>query len=375
MKITEFKVRELRVPLVHSYALSKAYGVQTATTNIIVEMHTDENIIGWGECDPWPAFTGDSAESVKATLKYSLFPVLLGKDPTNINAIHTLMDSVLRGNYMAKASIDIACYDVWGKKYGMPVHQLLGGKFRDNIRCFWAVGGGCPKDTANNVRDVKERGFYGCMIKIGTDPVKDAERTIAAREAVGIDFPLIVDANQGWDVETAIHYGNLVESANLLFFEQPVKFNDLDGLKRVRDNVSMPISADESIVTLEDAKRLIEKKAVDYFSIKVAKHGGIMPTKKICEYANNYGVKLFFNSMHEEGITQIASLHVASTTSNLLDNTGHSFFSTMRLDGDITDFYTWTKDGYTSIPSGPGLGNLINFENLDKYTVDEFSFL
>ena len=112
MKITEIVIRELRVPLVHAYALSKAYGVQLDTSNIVVEVHTDEGITGWGECDPWPAFTGDTADSVVVLLEKCLTPVLIGQDPTNINAINDLMDKNLSGNSTTKAGIDMACHDI-----------------------------------------------------------------------------------------------------------------------------------------------------------------------------------------------------------------------------------------------------------------------
>ena len=369
MKITKINIRELNVPLCHPYGLSKAYGVKSDTSNIIIEMETDEGFTGWGECDPWPEFTGDTAESVVVVLQKCICPKLIGEDPTRINKIHEIMDRAIIKNNIAKSGIDMACYDILGKSNGLPVHKLLGGRTKDTIRCFWAVGGSTPEETAAEILEIKNQGFWGCMIKIGTDYKLDAARTLAAREAVGPDFPLIADANQGWDVETAIAYAKLVETANLLFFEQPVKYWDIEGLARVRANVSMPVSADEGITTIQDAKALIAAKACDVFSIKVTKHGGILPTKQICEYAEANGIKLFFNSMLEEGISQVSSLHIASTVPNILTTTGHSFFSTLRLQGDITDFCTWTENGITKIPDKPGLGFEINYENLDKYTV------
>lgn len=369
MKIIKVNVRNLRVPLAHTYELSKAYGVQLDTSNIIVTITTDEGIVGWGECDPWAAFTGDTDLSVMAVIEHLLAPALIGQDPTNINMIHRLMNSLIKGNNTAKAGIDMACYDILGKYCNMPVHRLLGGKVRDNIKCFWSVGGVTPEETANEIVKIKEEGFWGCMIKIGNDYRNDINRTLAARKAVGSEFPLIADANQGWDVETAIAYGKGVEKADLLFFEQPVKYWDYTGLAKVRDNVPMPISADEGITTIQDAINLISNKSCDYFSIKISKMGGIMPAMKICEYANNYGIKLFFNSMLEEGITQVSSLHLASTVPNLLTSTGHAFFSTLRLQGDITDFHKWTVNGVTRVPNKPGLGFEINYKMLDKYTV------
>ena len=138
MKITEIRIRELRVPLVHPYVLSKLLGVQHDTSQVVAEVHTDEGIVGWGEGDPWPLFTGDVAPSVMLMLEKVIGPAVIGKDPSNINAIHQAMDAALKGNYIAKSAIDMACYDILGKSLNVPVHKILGGKLRDSIRCFWA---------------------------------------------------------------------------------------------------------------------------------------------------------------------------------------------------------------------------------------------
>lgn len=372
MRIAKIFLHELRVPLKHPYVLSREYGIMADTTPIIAELHTDDGLVGYGECDPWPLFTGESAASALVVLSKHLAPQLIGKDPTNINEIHRTMAAMIRGNNVPKAALEIACHDLFGKAYGMPVHQLLGGKRRDTIKCFWSVGGGTPEETAQEVLDVKARGFHGCMIKIGTDYKNDIARTLAAREAAGPDYPLVADANQGWDVETAIAYGRGIDKANLLYFEQPVQSWDITGLARVRRAINTPISADEGVATLHDAINLVKADAVDVFSIKVTKHGGIMPAKQICEYAAACGIKLFFNSMLEEGIAQAASLSIAATVPNLMTTIGHSYFSPLRLDGDICDFHTLVDHGIVTIPDTPGIGITIDQEALAKYTISTY---
>ncbi|MBQ3094319.1 MAG: hypothetical protein IJC52_04015 [Clostridia bacterium] len=371
MKIQEAKLYNLNVPLMHPYQLSKEYGLVTDATIVVVELHTDNGLIGWGECDPWPAFTGDSSDSVMLLLKQTILPAVIGEDPCNIHKIHQIMDRCITGNHVAKSAVDMACHDLFGKAHNLPVHSLLGGKRRDEMPCFWSVGGGTPEQTVEAVLDVKKKGFRGCMLKIGGEDHKnDINRTLAAREAVGPDFPMVADANQGWDVDTAIAYGKAVENVGLLFIEQPVKAWDVKGMAQVRKKISTPLSADEGVVTIHDAVRLIEAQACDVFSVKVTKHGGIYPTKKICEYAAVNNIKVFFNSMHEEGITQAASLQVAATAEMLVPTIGHSFFSPMRLKRDITDFHTWTNNGMTAIPEKPGLGFIINEENLNHFTIE-----
>lgn len=366
MKIKEIIIHPLRMPLVHPYKLSNAYGVLDASDQIYVEIRTDEGITGWGEGNPWAGFSGDIAESVVCILQKLIGPALIGKDPTNINRIHSEMDALIAGNKMAKAAIDMACYDILGKALNAPVHQILGGKKRETIRCFWSIGGSTPAESAAEVLSIKQQGYWGCMIKIGTDYKNDIDRTIAVRDAVGGEFPLIADANQGWDYDTALRYGKGVENVNLLFYEQPVKAWDIASLAKLRRNLKMPISADEGVSTIQEAMALVKAEACDVFSIKTSKQGGIMPAKRICEYATENGIQLFFNSMIEGGLTQAASLNVAAV-SDIMMTTGHSFFSTLRHKDDATDFADLIKDGITAIPGKPGLGIRVIEEKVKQY--------
>jgi muconate cycloisomerase len=309
----------------------------------------------------------------KVTIGQHLAPHLIGKDPTNINEVHRAMDAMIRGNHVPKAALEIACHDLFGKAYNMPVHQILGGKRRDTMRCMWSIGGSTPEESAADVLNAKAAGYDGCMIKIGGPDYKlDAARTIAVREAVGKEYPLIVDANQGWDVDTAIRYAKLIKDCDILFFEQPVQSWDVDGMAKVHRTIDIPLSADEGVMTLQDAKHLVQKDAVDIFSIKVTKNGGIQPAKAICEYADANGIGVFFNSMIEEGITQAASLQIAATCTNIVTTIGHAFFSPYRLDGDICSYYQQVKpqEGKVRITDRPGLGIDVEEAAMDKYRVN-----
>lgn len=370
MKITEIKIDRLSVPLKHPYWLSNEYGEVRTTTPIIVSIFTDSGIVGYGECDPWELFTGCSSESTYVVLQKHITPILIGADPCNPNEIHRLMNSTIRNQHIAKSAIDMAIYDIWGKSTNQPVHQILGGKRRSEMKVMWSIGGSSPDESAQEVLEAKDNGYYGCMVKVGTDYKLDAARTIAAREAVGPDFPLIADANQGWDVDTAIRYAKAVKNCNLLFFEQPVQSWDISGMARIKRAIDIPVSADESVSTIHDAIRLIDAQAADIFSIKVTKNGGIMPTKAICQYAEANGIQLFFNSMIEEGITQAASLAISATCSNIVTMIGHAFFSPRRLDGDICTYHKQIKRGVVEVSDAPGLGIELEQDAIKKYLIE-----
>lgn len=370
MKITRITIDSLAVPLLHPYHLSKEYGIFSTATPIVVTMETDEGIVGYGECDPWPLFTGDSVESAGLVIEKHLAPILIGKDPTNINELHRIMDATIRNQHLAKSAIDMAAHDIFGKSLGVPVHKLLGGCRREKMRCMWSIGGSTPEESSAEVLEAKRLGYHGCMIKIGGPDYKlDAARTIAVREAVGKEYPLIVDANQGWDVDTAIRYWKLIRNCDILFFEQPLQSWDVQGMAKVRRAIDIPLSADEGVMTMQDARNLIQAEAVDVFSIKVTKNGGIAPAKAICELAAANGIQVFFNSMIEEGITQAASLQIGATCSNIVATIGHAYFSPNRLKSDISTYHNFIhpEEGCVYVPQGAGLGVELYEDKLNAY--------
>ncbi|WP_130863487.1 mandelate racemase/muconate lactonizing enzyme family protein [Bacilliculturomica massiliensis] len=373
MRITKIKVTRLKIPLKKPYVLSKEYGVLKDTQPVIVTVYTDHGTEGYGECDPWPLFTGDSAPISYLALCAHIGPALIGADPCNISEIHQIMDRTIRNMQLTKSAVDMACYDILGKHCDVPVHCLLGGKRRDEIPVMWSVGGGSPEEMAQEVLKVKEEGYQGCMIKVGgADHKLDARRVIQVRQAVGPDFPLVADANQGWDVNTAIRFARQVEECGLMFFEQPVQSWDTEGLARVRRSVPMPVSADEGVATIQDAVRLVKEKAADIFSIKVTKHGGIGPAREICSYARANGIQLFFNSMIEEGITQAASLALGAWAEDLVPM-GHAYFSPLRLERDISTFSSQIHSGFIQVNGLPGLGVELDGEAIERYSEESYT--
>ena len=144
MQITKIQVASLAVPLLHPYHLSKEYGIFSTATPIVVTVETDEGLVGYGECDPWPLFTGDSAESAALVIEKHLAPMLLGKDPTTINEVPRIMDATIRNQHLAKSAIDMAAHDILGKSVGLPVHKLLGGSRREKMRRMWSIAGSTP---------------------------------------------------------------------------------------------------------------------------------------------------------------------------------------------------------------------------------------
>lgn len=372
MKIVSIDIFHLKVPLKQPYKLSKAVGTILVTEPIVVRVNTDEGVIGFGETDPLLPFTEETPSTVKVLIQEVLAPALIGLDPIELNRINKVMDSASRGNLLAKAALDMACHDILGKYHNSSLSVLFGGKLREEIPLMGAVGTDQPENNAEDVVHFKRQGYASVMVKVGSLSIEeDAQRIYAIRDAVGSEFPLVVDANQGWDPITAIRFCRLIEGQNIAFLEQPVPAWDIEGLCKVKQHTTIPISADESLFTINDAIRLIKHGAVDFFSIKVAKNGGIKKTKQIMTLAEAFGIPCLMNSMIEEGITQAASLQLGVTFENVFEY-GNCYFSPLRLQEDITDFSQNISKGKVRLPGGPGLGITVHEDVINKYKIDEF---
>lgn len=356
MKINRIEIVATEIPLKKPYHLSDLYGILKATTPVFVKILTDEGLAGYGECDPQPLFTGESVGSVVSMIQTYYAPNLIGKDPTDLPEINRIMDGLVLGMPLSKAPIDIACHDLAGKVLGIPTHRLLGGARRGSVVLMGAVGRDSVENNLEDIEAMIDKGYGSVMVKVGSSAVEeDIERVRAIDKALGGSFPLIPDANQGWNVQQGLRFARGVRDCHLAWFEQPVAAWDVEGLKRIKVETGLKVSADESVFSIPQARRLIETGAVDAFSIKVNKHGGISKAKKIMEMAEGFGIPCLMNSMLEEGVAQAASLQLG-LSSGLLVESGHAYFSPLRLAEDVTTFSNQIKGGRVVASEAPGLG-------------------
>ena len=176
MKISAIKVSAINVPTLKSYRVA-VLGTIRSTQSVIVEVHTDEGLVGIGETDPALMFTGESQQTVMTMLKHHLGPAVLGMDPMRLEAMHQRMEAVCLGNPFAKAAIDLACHDLIGKALGAPVYQLLGGLVHERIPVMWSLGSDTPEVNAKEAAEKVESGYTTIGIKLGVlSPDEDLER-------------------------------------------------------------------------------------------------------------------------------------------------------------------------------------------------------
>ena len=257
-------------------------------------------------------------------------------------------------------AIDMACYDLLGKKAGMPVYKLLGGH-KNFIETDMTVGIDTPEVMAAKAKKHVADGFDTIKTKVGTSFDEDLARVKAIREAVGDDVKIRVDANQAWGAKEAVRLIERLNEYNLELVEQPVPYHDIAGLEYVTKHSIVPIMSDESCFNSKDALRLVERRAIDYLNIKLMKCGGIREALKINAICESAGIEVMLGCMAEEsnlGITAAASLGAATKNITRADLDAIFTLTDMPFKGGV--IVEDTKK--LVLPEVPGFG-FIGFEN------------
>jgi len=277
------------------------------------------------------------------------------------------MHRAVAGNPFTKSGIEMALWDIVGKAAGLPVYKLLGGPVRDSVPIKFSISGLEPERAAEIARWAYDQGFRTMKVKVGIDPDEDAARVRAVREAVGAEVRLGVDANGGWNPRTAIQMIRRLCEYDICFAEQPVPPGDVTWMADVRANVDVPIMADESVYTPQDALALIQAHAADVLSVYVGK-GGIGPARKIAAIAESAGITCTVGSNLELGVASAAMIHLAMATPGIgaeefpCDIIGPLYYESDMLTSPIA-----IADGRVTSPDGPGLG-----VDLDEAIVDRW---
>src|ERR1051325_321778 len=278
MKITRIETIPIKVPLKPEFAIrSGRGGAHIVSPFLLVKVHTDADLIGIGEASCTPRWSGEDQTTGAHLIHSYLEPLLLGQNPLDIEQVTKQFRLAFAGNYFTKAAVETALWDIAGKAAGTPVYQMLGGKVREFVPTKWSVSGVEPAKAAGIAAWAIAQGFKAMKVKVGLDSESDVARVAAVREAVGTQAKLGVDANGGWTLETALETIERLRALNICFVEQPLPPEEITCMAELRHRISLPVIADESIYTLQDAKILKLLDAADLFSIYVGKAGGIGP--------------------------------------------------------------------------------------------------
>lgn len=310
MKITDVKIGLISVPL--RVPFKTALRQVNSVEDVIVEIITDTGAIGYGEAPPTGAITGDTTGAIIGALKDHIIKTIIGRDIDDFENLTTAVQKCVMKNTSAKAAVDMALWDLYGQLHNIPVYKLMGGGKKQIITDI-TISVNDPEEMARDAINAIERGYDTLKIKVGANPELDIARLMAVRNAVGTKPLLRIDANQAWTPKQAVKLLNQMQDKGLdiEFVEQPVKAHDFEGLKYVTERSYVPVLADESVFSPEDAVKIMQMGAADYVNIKLMKCGGLTNALKIAAAADIYGVECMLGCMLEAKISVNAAVHLA----------------------------------------------------------------
>lgn len=332
---------------------------------IIVEVHTDEGIIGYGECSPM------NGPVTKVMVESALKPHLLGEDPFQIERlwekmfIRTIKLGPMGVQMNAIAGVDIALWDILGKALNQPIYNLIGGLYRDKVEVYASSGGGrhlTPKQIAERAASYVERGYKAVKQRMdwredNTDPHPDhgPDAVREMRAAVGDQIDISFDPNNGYTPHRAIQVGRILEQYRVYHFEEPVASYDYPGIAKVAQALDIPVAAGEQEYTRWQFRDLITIGQVDIIQPDIIKCGGISEIRKIAVVGQTYNKQI---KMHQTQPTigTLAALHFALATPNCVYRQEHPADEHPLKEAGLLVEPVPFRDGALYPPAGPGLG-------------------
>lgn len=326
----------------------------TTTDTVVVRITDSDGVTGWGEAPQVWQVTGESLAGAEACVDGPLRAVLTGRDADDLHPVCAAVSRAVARNFGAKAAVDVALHDLVARRRGLSMPVFLGATLH-RVPTDVTVAAGEPEDLARTAAARVGDGFTVLKVKVGTDATTDVARVRAARQAVGPEALIRLDANQGWSPREAVTVIRSIEDAGLgvELVEQPVAADDLDGMAWVTARVNTPVMADESVYGIRDLVEVIRRRAADLVNVKLAKCGGLSTARSLLELAKAHDVGTIVGSMMEThiGVGAAASLVAAYGTSLTSDLDAAWWIDAPPVTGGMR------YDGASVVlPESPGLG-------------------
>ncbi len=351
MKIARILAYRVELPLVETtYKWSGGKSI-TVFDSTIVRVETDTGLVGHGEvCPLGPFYLPAYAEGVRAGLR-ELGPHLLGASPLELSKLNRLMDAALKGHPYVKSGIDIACWDILGQATGMPVCELLGGRYGDDFHLYRAISQESPDEMASRVAAYRAEGYRRFQLKVGGDPDVDIQRIHAVAAKLLPGDRLVADANTGWTQHEAMRVVRGVRDVDV-YIEQPcLTYEECLSVRRHTDH---PFILDENIDGLDMLLRAKADLAFDVVNLKISKLGGLTKIRQARDLCVSMGIAMTLEDSWGGDITTAAIAHLAHSTPTEFQFTSTDFNSYVTV--STADGAPQRKNGRMAASKQPGLG-------------------
>jgi len=370
VKIQAIETYPVRIPLKPECRMVSALGRHDESQFVLVRLLADVGVEGAGEATATVRWSGETVWGVQALIDRVLTPALIGMELDQhradecITAVAARMDQLAIHNWFAKSAIEMACWDALGKAAGKPVYELLGGACRPlSIKGRFSIGAYDPPRAAARAAELAAIGFDTLKVKVGGTAETDIARVRAVRQAIGPQRKLVIDANCGWDVNTAIRCVKELCDCDLLLVEQPTPDGDYAAIARVRRETGARVMADDMCFNLVHAQELVRHQACDVISVYPGKNGGIAKSRAIARFCESHGVATSIGSNLEFDVATAAMGHLIVATPNLqIEQFPGDIYGPAYYEFRIVKEPLAIRGPYTTITAQPGLGVDVDWE-------------
>jgi L-Ala-D/L-Glu epimerase len=362
-RIERIEAIPVAVPLKHP--IKWATGEIKVIDNVIVVVTLANGVQGIADAPPRPNIYGETQASIVAVLRDHLVPMLIGENAFDTRRLWNKCRSIV-WNPCAKAALDMALHDAQGKSVGLPCAQLLGGMLRP-VKVNWRLAlGSVEVMLADADQKTQDHGFRAFKVKCGIDAAKDVRMLTALRRHVGPEVEITVDMNQGYDVETLLATAPAMAELGIVLIEEPIDAHDDRGKQLAAQRITVPLSGDDSCVTLDDVRRQLELCAIRSVVIKCARTG-YSASRDILGLTRAFHCPAHLGTQADMHIGCAAGAHFASSFEA---SHAHEISTFLDAADHLVNAELVIRDGHLIVPPGPGIGLELDSQKLAAFRLD-----
>ncbi|WP_313696912.1 muconate/chloromuconate family cycloisomerase [Achromobacter sp.] len=350
----------------HKLSVATMYG----QTLMLVKVYCSDGVVGIGEGTTIAgmAYGPESPEAMKLSIDAYFAPAMIGQDATRVQALMAHLGKLVKVNHFAKSALETALLDAHGKRLGVPVSELLGGRRRDRVPVAWTLASGdTDRDIAEAEQMLQERRHRIFKLKIGArDPKVDIAHVAAIKRALGDRGAVRVDVNMAWSETQAAWAIPALADAGCELVEQPVA--SAAALARLMRRFPVALMADEVLQGPDTAFEIASQHGADVFAIKIEQNGGLFAAQRVAAIADAAGIELYGGTMLEGAVSTVASAHLFATFAHL--QWGTELFGPLLITEEILAQPLDYSDFELTVPAGPGLGIELDDARIKRFTRD-----
>ena len=370
MRLKDFQIRIVEIPM--KMSVEHTLAERRIARNVVVGVGDGEGRMGWGECCPREYVTGETVESAIEDLQTKILPTLVGCEFKSIEEVGALaiakLDQFGRNQQAAFCAAELAMLDLVGKAFGQSAGEILGPISRDTVTYTGVIAANSEKGVETYAAILRKFGASIAKVKVGANLSTNLRFLAIAREILGDDVELRIDANAAWSAATAIEQLRAMTPFNLAGVEQPVPGDDIAGMQDVTAAGIVPVIADESLASLADAHMLVEQNACNIFNIRISKVGGLANAGRLHKLATEAGLECQLGAqVGETGLLSAAGRQYATRSADVRWFEG-SYDSLLLEDCITAPDITVGPGGIAGALNAPGLGVCPELSRLEAHT-------